>query len=84
MFPSHEEEKKLTWVRQKHIWLSMQVEVDACRDDAFYQRAHLIPMVDVGKRETHINWSMVTCKVVAPVTGTTLRPTDPVPADSRQ
>ena len=30
-----------------------------------------------GKREAHINWSMVTCKVVAPVTGTTLRRTGP-------
>ena len=37
-----------------------------------------------GKRETHINWSMVTCKMAAPVTGTTLRTTGPVPADSRQ
>ena len=32
----------------------------------------------------HINWSMVTCKIAAPVTGTILRTTDPVPADSRQ
>ena len=32
----------------------------------------------------HINWSMVTCKIAAPVTGTMLRTTDPVPADSRQ
>ena len=27
------------------------------------------------KREAHINWSMVTCKMVAPVSGTTLRNT---------
>ena len=31
-----------------------------------------------GKREVHVNWSMV-----MPVTGTTLRNTGPVPADSR-
>ena len=38
-----------------------------------------------GKREVHINWSMVTCKMAAPVvTGTTLRTTGPVPAESRQ
>ena len=37
-----------------------------------------------GKRQAHINWSMVTCKMAAPVTGTTLRTTGPVPADSRQ
>ena len=37
-----------------------------------------------GKREVHINWSMVTCKKAAPATGTTLRTTDPVPADFRQ
>ena len=28
--------------------------------------------------EAHINWSMVTCKMAAPVTGTTLRTTGPV------
>ena len=37
-----------------------------------------------GKREAHINWSMVTCKMAAPVTGTTLKTTGPMPADSRQ
>ena len=37
-----------------------------------------------GKSEAHINWSMVTCKMAAPVTGTTLRTTGPVPADSWQ
>ena len=37
-----------------------------------------------GKREAHINWSMVTCKMAAPVTGTALRTTGPVPVDSRQ
>ena len=37
-----------------------------------------------GKREAHINWSMVTCKMAAPVTGTALRTTGPVPEDSRQ
>ena len=39
---------------------------------------------ECGKREAHIDWSVVTCKKAAPVTGTTLRTTDPVPADSRQ
>ena len=34
-----------------------------------------------GKREAHINWTMVTCKIAAPFTGTTLRTTGPVPAD---
>ena len=29
-----------------------------------------------GKREAHINWSMATCKMAAPVTGTTLRTSD--------
>ena len=37
-----------------------------------------------GKREAHINWSMVNRKMTVPVTGTTLRTTDPVPADSLQ
>ena len=37
-----------------------------------------------GKREAHINWSMATCKMAAPVTGTTLRTNGPVPEDSRQ
>ena len=37
-----------------------------------------------GQREAHINWSMMTCKKAAPVTGTTLRTTGPVPTDSRQ
>ena len=38
----------------------------------------------INKREAHINWSMVTCKMAAPVTRTTLRTTGPVPVDSRQ
>ena len=37
-----------------------------------------------GKREAHINRSMVACKMAALVTGTTWRTTGPVPADSRQ
>ena len=37
----------------------------------------------VGKRESHINRFMVRPTKVAPVTGTTFRTTDPVPADSR-
>ena len=36
-----------------------------------------------GKREAHINWSMVVPEKVAPVTGTTLRTTGCVPANSR-
>ena len=36
-----------------------------------------------GKREAHISWSMVILEKAAPVTGTTLRTTDPVLADSR-
>ena len=36
-----------------------------------------------GEREAHINWSMVTCQG-STRTGTTLRTTGPVPADSRQ
>ena len=37
-----------------------------------------------GEREAHIDCSMVSCKMAASVTGTTLRTTGPVPADSRQ
>ena len=38
-----------------------------------------------GKREAHNNnWPMVGPAKAAPVTGTTLRTTDLVPADSRQ
>ena len=38
-----------------------------------------------GKREARINWSMATCKMVAPViTETTLRTNGPVSVDSRQ
>ena len=37
-----------------------------------------------GKREAHKNWSLVKPEKAAPVTGTTLRTTDPVPTDSRQ
>ena len=36
-----------------------------------------------GKREARINWPIV-MKKAAPVTGTTLRTTGPVPADSWQ
>ena len=39
---------------------------------------------ECGNREAHINWSMVKPKKVTLVTGTTLRTTVPVPADSRQ
>ena len=37
----------------------------------------------VWEREAHINWSMVIPDKAAPVTGTTLRTTGPVPAGSR-
>ena len=37
-----------------------------------------------GKREANTDWSMVTCKMAAPVTGTTLRTPGSVPMDSRQ
>ena len=38
-----------------------------------------------GKREAHINCFMMTCKMAASITETTLRTTDdPVLADSRQ
>ena len=37
-----------------------------------------------GKREADIDWYMVITAKAAPVTGTTLRTTGPVPADSRQ
>ena len=37
-----------------------------------------------GKREAHINWSVVKSEKAARVTRTTLRTTGPVPADSRQ
>ena len=35
------------------------------------------------ERQAHVNWSMVILENAAPVTGTTLRTTGPVPADSR-
>ena len=41
------------------------------------QRCHLVSSL------VHIYWSMVTCKMAAPVTRTTLRTTGPEPADSR-
>ena len=50
----------------------------------YFQHAHFIPIVGVGKEKAYINWSMVTCKIAAPVTATTLRTTGPVPVDSRQ
>ena len=28
----------------------------------YFQHAHFIPIVGVGKSETHINWSMMTCQ----------------------
>ena len=37
-----------------------------------------------GKTEAYINWSMVISEKAAPVTGTTLRTTGPVPADTRE
>ena len=51
----------------------------------YFQHAYkpLDTISGCGKREAHINWSMVMQKA-APVAGTTLRTTGPVPADSRQ
>ena len=37
-----------------------------------------------GRKEVHINWFMLKPAKAAPVTGTTLRFTGPVPAGSRQ
>ena len=46
---------------------------------------HYIPISTVGVgKERHINWSMAIPEKAAPITGTTLRTTGPVPADSRQ
>ena len=42
------------------------------------------PKGGVGKREAHINWSMVGPAKSAPVTKTTLRTTSPVAVDSQQ
>ena len=33
MIPRSEEERKLTWMRQKRIWLFVQMELKACRDE---------------------------------------------------
>ena len=34
MIPCSGEERKLTWMRQKkRIWLFMQMELEACRDE---------------------------------------------------
>ena len=45
-----------------------------------------IPVIvgGVGKERRIKNWPMVMPEKAAPVTGTTLRTTGPVPADSRQ
>ena len=55
----------------------------------YYHHAHFILYTNTTcsgcrKRVAHIDSSMATCKMAAPVTGTTLRFTGPVPADSRQ
>ena len=46
--------------------------------------AHFIPIVGVRKEMRTLIGPLVTCKMAAPVTGTTLWTTGPVPADSRQ
>ena len=43
-----------------------------------------VPKLCVGKREAHINWSIVKPEHIASVTGTIVRTTGPVSADSRQ
>ena len=50
----------------------------------YFQHAHFMPIVNVGKRVAHINWFIVRPAKVAPVTGTTLRTAGSVPTDSRQ
>ena len=40
--------------------------------------------IECEKREAHINWSMVICKMAVHVAGTTSQTTGPVPADFRQ
>ena len=68
--------------KQNVIKVLLPIEIQLT-DTAFYQHAPFMPMVGVGKESAYINWSMVTCKMAAPVTGTTLRTTGPVLADSR-
>ena len=36
-------------------------EKDSITNNRYFQHAHLIPIVGVGKVEAHIIWSMVTC-----------------------
>ena len=45
---------------------------------------HFIPTRGVGKERRTLIGTMVTCKKATPVTGTTLRTTGPVPADSQK
>ena len=62
----------------------------ACRPTEGNKMSHILSTYQLhtfsswcGKREAHIDWSIVTCKA-APVTRTTSRTTGPVSADSRQ
>ena len=48
----------------------------------YFQRAHFIPIGGVGQRGAY--YLVYGDEKAAPVTGTTLRPTGLVPADSRQ
>ena len=57
-----------------------------CITPPIFYVAHVstVPEVGVGKERRRKNWSMVIPEKAAPVIGTTLRTTDPAPADSRQ
>ena len=57
---------------------------DICLQYFLYRTCQLHTISECGKREAHINWSMVKAEKKAPVTGTTLRTTGPAPVDSRQ
>ena len=68
---------KRTGTHIKHVCKHMETAVNT-----YFQHTHFIPIVGVGKRDAS---SLVHGDAkAAPVTGTTLRFTDPVPADSRQ
>ena len=49
-----------------------------------WEKSTILLIVVVVGKEVHKSWSMAIPEKAAPVTGTTLRITGPVPADSRQ
>ena len=55
-----------------------------CMTRRYFEYAHFIPIVGVGKRGAYINWSMVTCQSRQYLFGTALWFTGPRPADPRQ